>query len=226
MNQYLIIYIITIHLLCLLLGWGIVKVFPKIWGVTLDKKSIVLAGSLGILIAWIVTLAIDFKRFDPPKELSNTYYEGKIYYKSSNKTLRGVGTVFIIHDDNNGNLHTVRCSMPTKSWLEKGAIPCGYDEIASKTFYGQKGKVWFYNDAGGGSLHTRLIATQIILDNGTKFPYSIQYQSIIASMEKAHFYPFSRFNIVRAVGAIFLFTFIFLLVIGIRIKNNKTGENL
>lgn len=207
------------------MAWGIVKIFPKIWGVTLNKKTIFLAGSLGVLTAWIVTLVIDFKHFDPPKELSNSYYEGKVYYKSSNKTLRGVGSVLIIHD-NNGELHTVRCSVPTKSWLEKGVIPCGYDEIAYRIFYGQKGKVWYYNDAGNDALHSRLIATQIILNDGTMFPYSIQYQSIIASMEKAHFYPLSRFNIVRAIGAIFLFSFIFLWVIGICIKNNKTGENV
>lgn len=205
MSQEVIIYIIVVQILCFLIGFGIVKSFPKLGLKIPDKKSIFIAAIFGLVGTSIFILGMKFERFPPPKELANNYFEGKVSYVGSGRTPSYVGDIIVI-DQKDGSKKTVECNKPTIEWLNKGAIPCGYSDIAHKIFTGQKGKVWYYNDMDysntiDGRYNTRYIATQVILDNGVEFPYSIQYYSILHSI-KENTGLFTN-------GNIFLFLFLF-----------------
>lgn len=222
MSQDMIVYIIIVHTLCFFIGFGIIKSFPKLGLIAPDKMSILLAAGLGLIGAWIFTLGTNFKKFPPPIELPNHYFEGKIFYIDSGKTPRDVSSILVIKE-NNGSRNTVQCKVPTSEWLKKGAIPCGFDDIAYQTFKGGYGKVWYYNDLDysnsmDGRYNTRYIVTQISIDNKLQFPYSIQYRSIIASLEENE-NPLKKENLFLNLFVFsFFFTFIFLLVIAFRLK--------
>lgn len=204
MSQDMIVYIIIVQILCFFIGFGIVKSFPKLGLATPDKKSIFIGTIFGLAGASIFIFGMKFERFPPPKELANNYFEGKVSYVGSGKTPSYVGDIIVIVQKD-GSRKTVECNKPNSAWLNKGAIPCDSD-IAHKIFTGQNGKVWYYNDmdhsnAMDGRYNTRYIATQIILENGIEFPYSIQYYSILQSIKEDA----SLFT----KGNIFLFLFLF-----------------
>lgn len=200
----MILYMGVLLSLCFFIGFGIVKSFPKLGLAIPDKKSILIGIILGFAGASILTFGMKFKRFPPPKELANNYFEGKVSYVGSGRTPSNVGDIIVIVQKD-GSRKTVECIGPNSEWLNKGAIPCDSD-IAHKIFTGQNGKVWYYNDmdhsnAMDGRYNTRYIATQIILENGIEFPYSIQYYSILQSIKED--------AALFTKGNIFLFLFLF-----------------
>lgn len=179
-------FIIGIHLIGIFLIFGFLKMIPKVWLVPIpSKKTIFFALSISYMISiGLVGGTLLFtKKYPPPTKLPNDFYEGKLKYLDSGKTPRDVGDVILI-TDKNGKRKKVECYKSTIKQIEEGAIPCGYEDLAYKTFNGQYGKVWYYNDYSKGNpqdgrFFTRYIAIQIQLENPNRFfPFEVQSEVI------------------------------------------------
>lgn len=229
MNFNIILFIIGIHLVGAFLIWGFLKMLPKVWLVPIpSKKTIFFALSISYMIAigLIIGLLLFTKRYPPPAKLPNEFYEGKLKYLDSGKTPRGVGSVILI-TDNDGKRRRVQCYVPSIEELKKGGIPCGYDDIAYKTFNGQYGKVWYYNDYAEGNpqdgrFFTRHIATQIQFANSNQFfPFDIQSEVIKAYSYDVENNALSFRNKLFGLGFIVFFVILFIYIIGDRLKKQS-----
>jgi hypothetical protein len=229
MNFNVLLFIIGIHLIGIFLIWGFLKIIPKVWLLPIpSKKTILFALSISYLISigLIIGLLLFTKKYPPPTKLPNEFYEGKLKYLDSGKTPRDVGSVILI-TDKNGKRKKVECYMATVEQLQKGSIPCGYDDLAYKTFNGQYGKVWYYNDYSEGNpqdgrFFTRHIAIQIQLENPNKFfPFNVQSEVINAYCDDEENNAFSFRNKLFGFGFIVFFVILFINIIGDRLKKQS-----
>lgn len=202
---------------------------PKVWLVPIpSKQTIFFALSISYLISigLIIGLLLFTKKYPPPTKLPNEFYEGKLKYRDSGKTPRDVGDVILI-TDKNGKRKKVECYKPTIKQIDEGAIPCGYDNLAYKTFNGQYGKVWYYNDYSEGNpqdgrFFTRYIAIQIQLENPNQFfPFDVQSQIINDYLYNQENNAFSFRNILFGFGFIVFFLFLFIFIIADRLKKQS-----
>lgn len=229
MNFNIMLFIIGIHLIGLFLILGFLKVIPKVWLVPIPSKKTIffaLIISYMISIGLIIGLLLFTKKYSPPAKLPNDFYEGKLKYLDSGKTPRDVGDVILI-TDKNGKRKKVECYKPTIEQIEEGAIPCGDDDLAYKTFNGQYGKVWYYNDYSEGNpqdgrFFTRHIAIQIQLENPNKFfPFDIQSEVINDYIYSEENNAFSFRNKLFGFGFIIFFVFLFMDIITDKLKKKS-----
>lgn len=200
-------FIVTIHLLAIIMILGFVKVLPTSFAVpTPPKKIIVLGVFTGFALGWFLLFPIRyFSIRNPPLFLNqNNIVEGKIQYIDSGKTPMDTGSLIVVHQQN-GSTKTLECYGSN----EHNAIPCGYDEIAYRDLNGQFGKVWFYNDllsTNSPNSYVRDKAVQIVLQHKT-YPYDIQAKVIRESLNSKINDPFHEDNLITAIGFL-LFTLV------------------
>lgn len=230
MNFNILLFIIVIHLIGIFLIWGFLKMLPKVWLVPIpSKQTIFFALSISYLISigLIIGLLLFTKKYPPPTKLPNEFYEGKLQYRDSGKTLRGVGSIILI-TANDGKSRSVQCyGSSSAEEFRQGAIPCGDDDLAYKTFNGQYGKVWYYNDYSEGNpqdgrFFTRRIAIQIQLENPNQsFPFDVQSKIINDYLYNQENHAFSFRNKLFGFGFIVFFVILFISIIGDRLKKQS-----
>lgn len=230
MNFNIMLFIIGIHLIGLFLILGFLKMIPKVWLVPIPSKKTIffaLIISYMISIGLIIGLLLFTKKYPPPAKLPNDFYEGKLKYRDSGKTLRGVGSIILI-TANDGTSKSVQCyGSSSIQELKNGAIPCGDDDLAYKTFNGQYGKVWYYNDYSKGNpqdgrFFTRHIAVQIQLENSNRFfPFDVQSKIINDYVYNQENNAFSFRNKLFGFGFIIFFVFLFMNIIADKLKKKS-----
>lgn len=217
MSTAMILFIIGIHIIALLLVFGFLRVLPKIWLVPRPpNKTIYFGFSIAYAIASILVIIINLhgKRYPPPNELSDNYYEGKFKYLDSGKTPRDVGSVILVYGQD-GKRKKVECYTPTLDELKMGALPCGYDDLAYQALDGKTGKVWYYNDFSknnplDGRFYTRYMAIQLVIDNPLKvYSFEVQSKVIRHYIEEVKMNPFKLPNILDALLFLICFFAIF-----------------